>query len=385
MSLRSIPFAIFILLLFTVIVSCSKGYPVTQPAVPGISAADEAAHADGSEYAGNGHHLWGYYDIHLDLADNTAEVIPARSGEVHYNLVKFLETSPCPNCVLIEGMTPSDHGTLLVDVKIVHPFGAPLWTGFDVRAIAIFNGSKPFPYSGLVASDHALGDMELINADGFTTLYNPTTAGSGPGGLQGYIKGKLSTPNDPNAQLNGYMRYISDDPANTRNAFYAGEAITRTLDIDFASSPMVFGYAVDGCWVAPTSTPVDDPMTDFPPSANCDEPWWLDVVEHPFGPGLTDAGGITIVSVDVYDYQGKSSHGPPIIECRDFFDNTLQATYKSDAGNYSHWEFTIENQKLAPAGDYKCLIKVVDETNDTSPSWLDMTAYSILPITVSES
>ena len=78
-----------------------------------------------------------------------------------------------------------------------------------------------------------------------TTLYNPATAGSGPDGLQGYIQGKFASLELPDSTLNGYIRFISDDPANTRNAFYAGDSVTETYDIDMPDGPFVFGYAID--------------------------------------------------------------------------------------------------------------------------------------------
>jgi len=49
-----------------------------------------------------------------------------------------------------------------------------------VRGIAMFDGSHLFPQSGLAMSDGTMGDGELLNADGYTTLYNSSTVGHGP-------------------------------------------------------------------------------------------------------------------------------------------------------------------------------------------------------------
>jgi hypothetical protein len=41
---------------------------------------------------------------------------------------------------------------------------------------------------------------------------------------------------------------------------------------------MVVGYAVDACWEPPLVTPVLDPLTHFPPTANQPEPYRFEVV-----------------------------------------------------------------------------------------------------------
>ena len=106
----------------------------------------------------------------------------------------------------------------MVGVQVKHPFPSLNLTGFDVRGIVMFKGTQSFPVSGLKASSSLNGEGELMNADGFTTLYNSTTGGDGPGGLQGYIKGKMSA-GLPDSTLNGYKRFDTNDPANTRSYF----------------------------------------------------------------------------------------------------------------------------------------------------------------------
>jgi hypothetical protein len=189
-------------------------------------------------------------------------------------------------------------------VELTHPFGVPNLTGFDVRGIAIFDASHAFPATALTLSDRDLGDGQILNADGYTTLYNMTTAGSGPKGFQGYIEGDLATHQVPNGLLDAYKRYITDDPSNTRNAFFAGDSIELTYEVDMPDGPFVFGYAVDACWEPPVTKPVTDPMTDFGPEANCPEPWFIDVDVEPLGPGLTEMGGEVRMIIDVYELPG---------------------------------------------------------------------------------
>jgi len=232
------------------------------------------------------HYLCSFYDVLVDPEEMKLELIPLRETGMHWNVLKFLEQGPCTTCVKLTGMVPSGNGTVLVDVIVKHPFSNPNFTGFDVRGIVMFNGSRYFPGAELNSSDRSLGDGELVNADGYTTLYNPDTLGSGPGGLQGYLKGKFASATYPNAHLNGYKRHISPGAANTRNAFYAGDSILETYGIAMPSGPFIFGYAVDASWARPVSKPVDDPMTDSGPEANCREPGKTEPFACPIGEAL---------------------------------------------------------------------------------------------------
>jgi hypothetical protein len=273
-------------------------------------------------------------------------------------------------------MTNSDHGTKLVTVSIKHPFSNPNLTGFDVRGIAMFNGSHMFPEAILNISDRTQGDGELINADGYTTLYNFTTKGFGPGGLQGYLKGKFATIEMPDARLNGFKVFESSDPANTRNAFYSGDTITQIYDIDMPDGQFVFGYAVDASWAPPIIKPVTDPMTDFPPEANCYEPYRINVTVK--SDTLTDQAGILTLSIAVLDHQDPTSYAKPVIECPEIFD-TPPVVFDLGAGNF---EVSIQNVKKAPAGKYPLLISVEDNQNAGSPSWVDLTGYQVYKINV---
>jgi hypothetical protein len=355
------------------------------PSQAGSPLAPQLTQQESSGLAGT-HYLWGYYAVFVDPSNLDAdgiEIVPVRLATDHWNVLKWLEQTPCTTCVTIPHVENSDHGTRLFDVRITHPFPTANLTGFDVRGIAMFKGSKTFPIAGLTTSERTLGDGELVNADGYTTLYNLATAGKGPGGLQGYIKGKFASVQPPDSALNGYKRYVTNYPTNTRNVFYSGTAMTVTYDIDMPDTAFVFGYAVDASWVPPSNKPVLDPMHDFPPEANCPEPWRIDVFEAPVGDGLTTKGGSTVLTIDVYDRQGKDSHALPVIECPELFDTPVNAEWKSEGIGCASYQVTVTNEDLAPAGVYKCLISVEDNENAGSPEWLDLTAYQIHLLTVS--
>jgi len=330
----------------------------------------------------SGHYLWGYYVVRIDEKDLSAEIVPIRVTAAHLNVLQFLEQGLCTTCFKLAGVSPNPDGTLNVNVSITHPFSNPNLTGFDVRGIAMFSGSHQYPESELIMSDRTLGEGEVVNADGFTTLYNPITSGHA---LEGYSKGKLATNTFPASTLNGYKQFISDDPSNTRNAYYAGQEIVVAYKVDMpnAPNPWVFGYAVDACWAPAINKPVEDPMTDFGPEANCPEPWKIEVTDTPIGDGLTDCGGQVNLTVNVYDRQGKDDSHPVVVECPELFDGEVTATWKADGAGFTTYEAVVENVKNAPAGTYMCLVsKEALENDPATKPWLDITAYQIHGLSV---
>ncbi|HEX9746728.1 MAG TPA: hypothetical protein VGB30_15020 [bacterium] len=367
-------------LIFTAIifVSCSGG---GEPASPGLSQIPEI-NTDSVSNGGN-HSLLSFSYIFIDAADPGQieyEIVPVRDASKHWNVLTFLEKSPCSDCFSITGIAPSGNGTLLIDVDVSGPFPSPTFTGFDLRGIAIFNGNHPYPVSGLKVSDPKFGDGELVNPDGFTALYNSFTEGMGPGGLEGYMKGKFATLIPPDSKVNGYKRYVTVDAGNTRNAFFAGDSVTQTYEIRMPPGQLILGYALDVSWEAPMTTPVTDPMTDFGPGANCPEPWKIDVHATSIDP-FNDA----FVTIDVYDYQGMASHGAPVLECPEIFAGTKTASLVTEEPDYTRYEITISNENDVPDDTYQVLIRVEDNENDpVGKPWLDLSAYQVAYINVVE-
>jgi len=381
MSSIKIAVSCVLALLAGIVLSCAN--PQSDPIAPQSTAASPPT-VMAQSGAQENRYLWAYYQIKYDPVGNSFELMPFRDTATHWNVLKFLEQGACTDCVKVKGVTPGPSGTKLFDVEITHPFPSPNLTGFDVRGIALFHGTQIFPVAGLTVPDRNQGDGELVNPDGYTELYNSGTAGSGPGGLQGYLKGKFASPTVPNASLNGYKRHISGGVANTRNAFYASDKIIATYELDMPDTQFIFGYAVDASWAPPTVKPVTDPMTDFPPEANCPEPWKVDVIDFPVGFGLTDQGGSATIIIDVFDWQGKDSHLAPTVECPELFDGVATAAFVQDFADHTQWEATVTNTKLASVGSYRCLVKVVDKDNLTAPSWLSLIAYQLHTVTIIE-
>ena len=383
---------IAVMLLLYTLIGCSSGGGNGVPTLPDTNPGpgqDPLSLTDGSTDQGGdraadstGHSLLLYVEIYFDPESSEFEIVPVREAEIHLNILKFLEQAPCNDCFSFTGFQYSDHESWLIGIQIKHPFVPLDYTIFDVRGIMMFPGSKTFPSAGLTASNFQAGDGYILNADGFTTLYNPTTIGNGPGGLHGYFKGNFATVDFPECDLNPFKRYRSDDPVNTRNALYGGGTAVTTYDVVFPTGPFFFGYAVDANWESPLVEPVENPITDFPPEANCPEPWKIEVSEEPIDGGLTISGGQTMLTIDVYDWQGFDSHKTPTVECPGIFTGTIEAALESDMADFSRWKALVENELLAESGIYQCLVSVEDNENGPPVEWLDLTAYQIIDLEV---
>ncbi len=378
----------FVLMLLSILVGCSSGgsqpiLPDENISQPGLTGEVEARETTKE----NGHYLLLYNLIYIDPENPdgpVVEVVPVRLGELHLNILKFLEVGPCTDCFKLVGFDFPEPGILDVDIEITHPFSDLIFTVFDVRGIMMFDANHIFPASGWTMSDYSMGDGALLNAEGYTRLYNGSTLGAA-GDFFSYFNGKFATLAIPDADLNGFIRHITDDPANTRNALYPESSVTQTYSLALPSGEFVFGYAVDASWDMPDAVPVTDPMTDFPISAHCIEPWKVEITEEPVGDGLAPEGGETKLLIDVYDWQGSTTHAEPVLECSELFNDTRIAIWLEDSPVCSRYEVTVSNELLADVGDYSCLISVVaNEYDPVGTWWLDLTAYQLQMLTVIE-
>ncbi|MFH1675864.1 MAG: hypothetical protein ABIC40_02480, partial [bacterium] len=377
----TIAIAIAITLIFGI--SCGGGNNAASPITTGASQTDSGnAITQAVSQESKTHNLWGYWEIRVDKETLQYEIVPIRITSTHWNVLKWLEQGTCTDCVEIISIHPSGMGTVYVTLQIKHPFPSPKLTGFDVRGIPIFNATHVFPVSGLVMADRAAGDGELVNADGYTNLYYGATAGEGPGGLQGYIKGKIATTTVPDATLNGFKRHNSPGYDNTRNAFYAGDAVMAEYEIDMPDGAWVFGYAVDASWAPAVTQPVTNPITDFGPDANCPEAWQILVYQSNVGGGLSSYGGAVKLMIECFDWQGKDDLHFPVIECPELFNTPVKGYFFEDGAGFTQYEAIVPNTNLAPAGTYSCLVSKEAQENDPVKPWLNLTAFQVVKLEV---
>jgi hypothetical protein len=364
----------FTIIIIALLYGCSgSGGPVAS--VGEDYATDLTSGSNGESSRTGNRFLLTYNLIYFDPTDPEnieIDYVPLRDAAIHLNILKFLEYGPCTDCFKIVGASVPTPGVIDIDIEITHPLDHPNFTVFDVRGIFMLDAGHTYPESGLIASDPYLGNGVLLNADGYTSLYNITTLGTAPE-IQAYLKGKITSINPPNGTLNGYIRHWSDDPANTRNALYAASSDTRTYSVQLPAGPIIIGYAVDANWDAPVNNPVEDPMTDFDLDANSPEPWLIEVTGDPMG-----AWGMTYLTIDVYDWQGSTTHHEPVIECPEFFNGVKTAEWFEDGDGFSQWKVGFHNDFGVPPGYYMVLVSVEDNENDpVNEPWLDLTAYQV--------
>jgi hypothetical protein len=250
---------------------------------------------------------WGVYNLEIARDGSYVHVIPDRNAMqdywgLHVNVVKFLESEPCENCLWTSNPQVLPNGDLSIDVSLMHPFDNPTWTGFDVRGIIVFPASQYWADNELRVQagyepDEELrgrysrankGDAELVNAEGWTAIFNPSGYSGGDifplpdGQIFEYYQGRFASGEDLGT-YNPFRRFYSNE---NRHMFEVGKTVTRTYIIHPpAQGPIKASYIVYAHWAPPQTTPVRDPAVDFPSIANSTLPYefWIEQTA-PFDP-----------------------------------------------------------------------------------------------------
>jgi hypothetical protein len=218
------------------------------------------------------HRLWAEGTLFINAAHDRVEVVPRREGRFHLNALKFLEEY-CADCLQVTNIKNNGDSTIDLTVKITHPFpGHAEYTGFDVKGIIMFNGSwtndgykwyYPWPDPFRI-SWRKLGDPQVLNPDGYSERWSPSYDSGLPQPIFNYWHGKYAN-GTPTANINAFLNFYTTE---NRHMFTSYGQVSRTYHIWLPKGPVVAGYAVDACWEPPSKTPVIDPATDFPTTAN---------------------------------------------------------------------------------------------------------------------
>jgi hypothetical protein len=317
--------------------------------------------------------------IHIDPAENSWEITPARQVAFHANIRGLLEDGPlCTDCLKILNITPGPSGTKNVEIRIRHPWpGNDTFTGFDVRGIAMWNGSEVWPSSGLITQDPDSTDGYVANADGYTTIFNPIDFPPGSNvPLLTYTKGKFASATFPNTTLNPYRDYWT---IAHRHMFGAGASVSRTWQMRFPEGgPFALGYAVDACWDFPDPNPPIHVPDDFPLEANRPEPYGI--VPFQVNNLPPEEGETATLRIEAWDWQMDPADA--WVECPELFSGKKFATSQETGPDSVTFTIPIENQTGAVIGYYRALAAVKDSAA-SSPPW-DLTTYTIFAIRVAE-
>jgi len=312
------------LVLASVAVGCSSGgvSPVTPTATPEITANS----VDTGQQSQS--HLWGYWDVYIDIQTQTVEAVPNHHAEFAANVVSFLNSKGGLGFDINNTLT--DPGGAYVDVDIdvslTHPLsGLPMYDGYDVRGIFVAEGSQSLMYdtdldvSNLDDDQYMLDDPENEDgggADGYSRWFNAKEF-TAPG-LLGYLPGNVATPGyTPLGTLNPY-KYFADDldaeddvwdfltTTTDNGVFSSGTTNTRNYYLRFPFPPagvgVSYGYAVVASWVG------EDPE-DHPANAMEAQAVSVSVTPDIYYVDDTDKGGDLIADISVFDWGSELSAG----------------------------------------------------------------------------
>lgn len=323
----------------------------------------------------NPYSLWGFWWMHVDPASNTWEVVPTRLPQSHFNVRGLLEDgAPCTDCVKVTQIVPGPDGVADVYIELRHPLPQDSFTGFDLRAIAMWDGTEVWPESKLRTQNLAGPDGGVLNPDGYTTLFNPMQFAPGSDiALFTYSQGSFATPQWPDSTLNPYFEYRTDEE---RHMFRAGQAVTRKWEVQYPSSTFVMGYAICASWEPPVPDPPDSVPDDFSLKANQPEPYRVVFTQPaPLFPGV---GSTATVEVEVWDWQDDSEE--VWIECPALWTGIKYNDSLLTGEESVTYYVPIENETGLTDGKYKCLIGARDSTPIIYP-W-DYTTYIFASIEV---
>ncbi len=385
--------AVIIMLVFILLGCSGKGGGAVLPDVAGtdVEMTPTVQGADAERNASDkGRYLWGFWMMNLN-ADHTAiEPVPVRDAGFHLNVLGYLEPPGANKYLKIVSVSWSEYDTLLVDIQLIHPFlSNKMLTGRDVRGIAILPYNKIFPIT-TVRNVHGVpvpitASRRLVNADGYTTLWNRETAQAVQyPKIMGYIRGRYATPNEYfiEGNLHGFKNFYTDP---MEHVFQCNQAATRQYEFDFPPGPLTFAYSVDCSWAPPINLPVTDIWADFAPSANCPEPYQISasIISN----SLTKLGGSAVVQFDVMDWQDPTNFSHVHVEAPDLFYGTIEPTIPPvyPDPNTARYEVTVPNTKgsaVTAGGGSDLLVVVEDVENSTVTP--DLTAYNIFKLPVAD-
>jgi hypothetical protein len=196
--------------------------------------------------AANQRALWGMWDIHLDLAELTADIRPLRHAHAHYDATALLLPPACDDCIqIVVNSFDPDTRILDIDVTLRNP------TGLSARDVR-----------GILYADDA--GHKLLNPDDWTKLFDIPGGGTlNP--FKAFAKSEEHRVFIPSAEhAENYRIYIPWPwPGDT-------------------------SYAVDASW-----------------PGNCREPYEITNFWH--GPIYSSNGSSANIFVDVHDWQDDVS------------------------------------------------------------------------------
>lgn len=303
-----------------VVMGCSGGggSPVTPDTGSGLTSGvtDRGAQAQT--------HLWGYWTIYIDIANQTVEAVPKRQTMFAANVVGFLNSNNSLSFWINDTPVTPDYTDVDIDVTLTHPLpGLPSYDGYDVRGIFIGDGSATMAYNadltfGVDDVDQTmLPDPDGGNGapDGWSRWFNAMEFTGAP--PLGFVDGLIASQGyTGNSTLNPYRYYADLLGANddlwtwllanpdANGLFASGMSNTRNYYLRFPNATGInYDYAVVANWEGEDL--VEHHPSPAPEMVGCS-------VEVPVPPSVyyqdpTHAGGYLVIDVSMFGWEHQPS------------------------------------------------------------------------------
>lgn len=269
--------------------------------------------------------VFGAWEIHINIKNLTAEVIPARKavsiGHIFdADLQQFLTVSPCANCMWVSSLRFTSD-LMFIDVKIKHPFAdivkRPDLHAFDVRAIFLANpplsdsfGIDMMKPDGATESVVA-GNSFLVNPDGYTSHHSNIIHDSRYFIVDNTITGNIfpylryfddsSTADfDPNAPVGHNVMPVGSS-VDTKSAVFDLENFYDEVTL-YVIADMAYGQSAT--FVNRTSPQY------YLPAFNRTEPWRVEYWTENNNLDYSVTGSKANLIVQVFDWQHNATVDP---------------------------------------------------------------------------
>ncbi len=398
-DLRSVNYILLLVSLAIIAGSCSGGNFVISPGLDLSLPSQRATNTQAS------HQCWGLYDIFISADRTDWDIVPRRAGMSHLNIVPLLEGE-------VDSLTIPEDGIefgeeyISATVQIQHPlqsipgvFEASFFTGFDVKGIIMFPGSKTFPATGVVTQSIQGGDGRVLNPHGYTRWWNPLEFSEGAF-LEAYVEGEMALFPGASDMINATVHpYRNIYPGQKRHSFkpetnQGAPNIAQTtyhLTLPEMGEPFALMYAIDASYGTPTFKPPNIPepkykLDEFPMTANQPEPYFVQVStvdNHMWADGEYLGGGYCYIEIEVFDWQDprwffdtpddNSGIRRPFIEIPELFEGATKFDFMEGFPEaVAHTETSVEvSAGLLPEGFLiiNGIVAKYDETNAANTSF----------------
>jgi hypothetical protein len=269
-------------------------------------------------------HLWGYYDVYIDIPIQTATAVPNREAMFTANVTTFLNGKPAALGFHInETPIGADYIDVDIDVSLTHPFpGLPQYHGYDVRGVFMGDGSASLNYNPdliypvLGFDQYMLHDPVGGNGapDGYTRWFNLPEFSTGGMPLFQYTPGKMASPGFAGTSTLNPYKYFADglgtnddlwtwlaSHGSQLGRFSSGATNTRNYYIRFPNAKgMKYSYAVIANW---EGTEPENHPSNAPEAVACSVVDNSDV----FYVDPTVKGGNLILDISLFDWEYQPS------------------------------------------------------------------------------